>query len=152
MVSCGVHCGYFRGNWSLPHFSVKPIFPGVEICIRTIRQLWDCLIYVMGILTQIARFMGPTWGPPGDDRTQVGPMLAPWTLLSDYTGDMASSYWNDPDVTTRVPWTWFLDRWHLHIEMTLMLLPKCSKLDFLIDNNLNINVMNFWVKLSLGKL
>ena len=31
---------------------------------------------------QIARFMGPTWGPSGADRTQVGPMLAPWTLLS----------------------------------------------------------------------
>ena len=26
--------------------------------------------------------MGSTWGPPGDDRTQVGHMLAPWTLLS----------------------------------------------------------------------
>ena len=26
--------------------------------------------------------MGPTWGPSGADRTQVGPMLAPWTLLS----------------------------------------------------------------------
>ena len=26
--------------------------------------------------------MGPKWGPPGADRTQVGPMLAPWTLLS----------------------------------------------------------------------
>ena len=26
--------------------------------------------------------MGPTWGPSGSDRTQVGPMLAPWTLLS----------------------------------------------------------------------
>ena len=24
--------------------------------------------------------MGPTWGPSGADRTQVGPMLAPWTL------------------------------------------------------------------------
>ena len=24
----------------------------------------------------IARFMGPTWGPSGADRTQVGPMLA----------------------------------------------------------------------------
>ena len=35
-----------------------------------------------GKAAQIARFMGPTWGPPGDDRTQVGPMLAPWTLLS----------------------------------------------------------------------
>ena len=30
----------------------------------------------------IARFMGPTWGPSGADRTQVRPMLAPWTLLS----------------------------------------------------------------------
>ena len=30
----------------------------------------------------IARFMGPTWGPSGTDRTQVGPMLAPGTLLS----------------------------------------------------------------------
>ena len=29
-----------------------------------------------------ARFMGPTWDPSGADRTQVGPMLAPWTLLS----------------------------------------------------------------------
>ena len=26
--------------------------------------------------------MGPTWGPSGADRTQVGPILAPWTLLS----------------------------------------------------------------------
>ena len=33
----------------------------------------------------IARFMGPTWGPSGADRTQVGPMLAPWTLLSGMT-------------------------------------------------------------------
>ena len=34
------------------------------------------------MLSLIARFMGPTWGPSGADRTQVGPMLAPWTLLS----------------------------------------------------------------------
>ena len=27
---------------------------------------------------------GATWGPSGADRTQVGPMLAPWTLLSWY--------------------------------------------------------------------
>ena len=26
--------------------------------------------------------MGPTWGPSGADRTKVGSMLAPWTLLS----------------------------------------------------------------------
>ena len=33
-------------------------------------------------ISLIARFMGPTWCPPGTDRTQVGPMVAPWTLLS----------------------------------------------------------------------
>ena len=26
--------------------------------------------------------MGPTWGPSGAARSQVGPMFAPWTLLS----------------------------------------------------------------------
>ena len=26
--------------------------------------------------------MGPTWGPPGSCRSQMGPMLAPWTLIS----------------------------------------------------------------------
>ena len=34
------------------------------------------------MLSLISRFMGPTWGPLGADRTQVGPMLAPWSLLS----------------------------------------------------------------------
>ena len=32
--------------------------------------------------SQRARIMGPTWGPPGSCRPQVGPMYAPWTLLS----------------------------------------------------------------------
>ena len=32
--------------------------------------------------TQITKFLGPTWDPPGSYRPQMGPMLAPWTLLS----------------------------------------------------------------------
>ena len=32
--------------------------------------------------TQIAMFLGSTWGPSGSCRRQMGPMLAPWTLLS----------------------------------------------------------------------
>ena len=45
-------------------------------------RLW--LMSVMNIL--IAKFMGPTWGPPGSCWPQMGPMLAPWTLLSGYVG------------------------------------------------------------------
>ena len=33
-------------------------------------------------ISQIAKFMGPTWSQPGSCRPQMGPMLAPWTLLS----------------------------------------------------------------------
>ena len=32
--------------------------------------------------TPIAKFMWPTWGLPGSCRPLMGPMLAPWTLLS----------------------------------------------------------------------
>ena len=35
--------------------------------------------------SQIAKFMGPTWVPPGSCQPQMGPMLAPWTLLSGFT-------------------------------------------------------------------
>ena len=34
------------------------------------------------LLSPVAWFMGPTWGPSETDRTQVGPMLATGTLLS----------------------------------------------------------------------
>ena len=39
----------------------------------------------------IARFMGPTWHPPGADRTQAGPMWASWKLLS---GSSMRTGWN----------------------------------------------------------
>ena len=42
----------------------------------------ETMLRLYVLLSLIARFMGPTWGPPGADGTQVGPMLAPWTLLS----------------------------------------------------------------------
>ena len=40
--------------------------------------------------SKIAKFMGPTWGPPGSCRPQMGPMLAPWTLLS---GLLCLNWW-----------------------------------------------------------
>ena len=43
--------------------------------------------------TLIAKFMGPTWGPPGADRTQLGPMWATWTLLSGYWRKSSRSEW-----------------------------------------------------------
>ena len=42
--------------------------------------IWGNVLWF--IYTQIAKFIGPTWGPPGSCRPQLGPILAPWTLLS----------------------------------------------------------------------
>ena len=39
---------------------------------------------ICSIVPQIAKFMGTTWDPPGSCRPQMGPMLAPWNLLSGY--------------------------------------------------------------------
>ena len=42
-------------------------------------SLWKMLL--SQITSQIAKLMWPTWGQPGSCRPQMGPMLAPWTLL-----------------------------------------------------------------------
>ena len=47
-------------------------------------------VIVNEIYTQIAKFMGPTWDPPGSCRPQMGPILATWTLLS---GQILNSKW-----------------------------------------------------------
>ena len=50
-----------------------------NICIA-----WWYVLKVDRKSSLIARFMGPTWGPSGADRTQVGPRLAPWISLSGF--------------------------------------------------------------------
>ena len=46
-----------------------------------------------GNISLIARFMGPTWDPSGADRTQMGPMLIPWTLLSGIVTNDGGRNW-----------------------------------------------------------
>ena len=45
-------------------------------------QQWTSGFPQEGRHSMIAKFMGPKWGSPGAGRTQVGPMLATWTLIS----------------------------------------------------------------------
>ena len=63
----------FKLHWSL--------FLSFQFTFASYNGLIEPMIGLF-IVTQIAKFMGPTWGPPGSCRPQMGPMLAPWTLLS----------------------------------------------------------------------
>ena len=78
-------------HWNLAMFSDgatgseitdKDEFPNIVRVNSPFSKMGPACLQIMKVCTMIARFMGPTWGPSGTDRTQVGPMLAPWTLLS----------------------------------------------------------------------
>ena len=79
-----------------PHFfsfkTCLPSFPGDQKKKHATENplMWNDLVAIPCPVSSIhcldtsliARFMGPTWGPSGPDKTQVGPIKAPWTLLS----------------------------------------------------------------------
>ena len=68
--------------------------------------------------TLIAKFMGPTWGPHGAGRTQVGPLLATWTLLSGLTScSMHSTKEKSEKNETRCGIT-PIDAWHVGTSLT----------------------------------
>ena len=61
------------------------------------------------IRTWKQRFMGPKWGPSRADRTQTGPMLAPWILLS---GDILDQYYTNFKIImcmTLLPYILYVD-------------------------------------------
>ena len=64
-------------------FRVTALVKGPMYHCNNVNEI-TLLRYVINqqITTQIAKFMGPTLGPPGSCRRQMRPMLAPWTLIS----------------------------------------------------------------------
>ena len=67
------------------------------------------------ITTEIAWFMGPTWGPPGSCWPQMGPMLAPWTLLSRKKQQNMNHAHNS---CFFYDWPWILS-WKIYITIKL---------------------------------
>ena len=56
-----------------PFFTVTSLPPRTAMIPMPAKYPWWIWVTLAAL---IARFMGPTWGPSGADRTQVGPMLA----------------------------------------------------------------------------
>ena len=62
---------------NLPNYGIA-----IYVYINELYKLTGWVVISLPLLTsQIAKFMVPTRGPPGSCRPQMGPMLAPWTLL-----------------------------------------------------------------------
>ena len=89
---------WIHAIWSLPD---PPLFNSLPLTFWC-RFLGLCLLgnvlghyQICSVAALIARSMGPTWGPPGSCRLQMGPMLAPWTLLSGCRNKPVHDQFND---------------------------------------------------------
>ena len=61
----------------------------------------------------ITRFMGPTWGPSGANMTQVGPILAPWSLLSGPLSKLTVIQSSDASIDNHASLCWW-EKYTMH--------------------------------------
>ena len=57
---------------------IRPVIVPVSSCHHAASQAWNIFTCES---PQIAKLIGPTWGPPGSCRPPMSPMLAPGNLL-----------------------------------------------------------------------
>ena len=94
-----------RPQWVKAFFWISRV--GVTFDISSVHRFlrWnDGFHSSTGRKSLLERFMGPTWGPSGADRTQVGPMLAVWTLLSGMDSSHIGSLTKNFDVSIMCAW------------------------------------------------
>ena len=120
-----VDCRYKLPNIPLNGLETKSITRKINsfiagTCVCTIVLVCGvCDRHRFCFISQIAKFMGPTWGPSGADRTQVDPMLAPWTLLSGigrvhkHRSKLFSESWHFSLYINYeiAPWALYISRW-----------------------------------------
>ena len=94
-------------GWKSKHLCLKYLsWDGISYCtlskfgalIFQRRRIEAWSIWTETMASQIGKFMGSTWGPPGSCRSQIGPMLAPWTLLPG----LQMGWW--PEHSTQISW------------------------------------------------
>ena len=94
---CGLCRSYHFNDIILTHWSLNKM---AVILLMPYLSAFSCEIQIISLpfirqnSTQIARFMGPTWDRTWSCRSQMGPMLAPWTLLSGNWQNV-SCVWGD---------------------------------------------------------
>ena len=83
--------------------------------------------------------MGPTWGPPGSCRPQMGLMWAPWTLLSEYVDILRRR----PRMKHRTYWPNLSNGWETSLKNRSRIISRrrgmCGKqLHKLFDDNVTM--------------
>ena len=65
--------------------------------------------------------MGPTWDPPGSCRPQMGPMLAPWTMLLGLWFSLKIVLFEDDDSDDHEDDGWFTQKADMSLEVSYLI-------------------------------
>ena len=120
----------------------RPSCPGLNVLIGILPRVCDCfgncfiISPAAALITQKAKFLGRTWGPPGSCRPQLGPMLEPC-----YQG---SDQWPPSNIALCVTKASAWNR-TLHANHRRHL----GEIQWFID--VNINILNFFVDIDCIK-
>ena len=109
------------------------------ICFHVMTPLCG---YTDNVGPQVARFVGPTWGPTGADKTHVGPMLAPWALLS---GTPCHLTWRIIKINNEPTFVYFL------LERELQRIHEDNLMD-INHKNTYVYIFNSVTEIFIGKL
>ena len=105
LFNSNCHC------WFRSHIVTVRIW---HFCMSIIFQLKIHLCIVFKSY-HIAKFMGPTWGPPGSCQPQMGPMFTQWILLSGVSTDWFTCYFHTMEAHTQALSFWY--------QITYLLIP-----------------------------
>ena len=121
---------------------------------------------IMSMYTGIAKFTGPAWGQPGSCRPQMGPIVAPWTLLSGQRSCWAAGLVdvaiiptrsNDPKIIVRragllwsqqdFEWRWSVPLFKCLtvLEFSFILFDLCLLITFFNFIMNYVPIVTFWI-------
>ena len=102
------------------------------ICMCFNKPFWIWILNLSYRTTKIATFMGPTWGPPGSCRREMGLMFAPWTLLSGHASRTNAQVQCCASVIyININWLWnvFINTNQTFRTLLYWIVPWCGDLD-----------------------
>ena len=121
-MRCHYNLVNFLKNILKRHPIARPLGRGMG-CLLWIQHMIDILPeFLQSVMqSQITRLL-PIWGPPGSCQPQVGPMFAPWTLLSGisyYVGPCYNSTGLYSGKFQYIQWWQISHRDKLHIAVVM---------------------------------
>ena len=149
--NCIKPCSYFAVTWN----NCREYCPHLENIICTYNRFIGNILEKATMLCMsvffysIAKLTGPIWRPPGSCRPQMGPMLAPWTLLSGSARNLSTHYLTPFLFSTDIMLLVLLPHWKFSLVWYMSLWQPMLYIAYQATNWQQPSLMLHWYSQSL---